>query len=82
MTSVELKQKWSGLMENPVTSGFRSLRIAADCICELYLGVSKEGKRCLILSLPSNKHLSFKGIQKENLSIEYFKEKNFAGELF
>ncbi len=76
MTSIELKQKWSGLSENPVTSGFRSLRISAECICELYLGVSKEGKRCLILSLPSNKHLDFKGVQKENLSIEYFREKN------
>lgn len=76
MTSFELKQKWSGLSENPVTSGFRSLRISADCICELYLGVSKEGKRCLILSLPASKHLDFKGVQKENLSIEYFREKN------
>jgi hypothetical protein len=76
MTIIELKQKWSGLSENPVTSGFRSLRISAVCICELYLGVSKEGKRCLILSLPSNRHLDFKGVQKENLSIEYFSEKN------
>jgi hypothetical protein len=76
MTSIELKQKWSGLLENPVTSGFRSLRISAICICELYLGVSKEGKRCLILSLPSSKYLNFNGIQKENLSIEYFREKN------
>lgn len=76
MTSIELKQKWSGLSENPVTISFRSLRISADCICELYLAVGKEGKRCLILSLPSNKHLDFKGIQKENLSIEYFREKN------
>jgi len=76
MTSIELKQKWSGLSENPITIGFRSLRISAVCICELYLAVSKEGKRCLILSLPSNKHLDFKGIQKENLSIEYFREKN------
>lgn len=76
MRSIELKQKWSGLSENPVTIGFRSLRISADCICELYLAFSKEGRRCLILSLPSNKHLDFKGIQKENLSIEYFREKN------
>jgi hypothetical protein len=76
MTSIELKQKWSGLSENPVTSGFRSLRITADCICELYFGVSKEGKRCLILALPESKRLDFKGIQKENLSIEYFGEKN------
>jgi len=76
MTGIELKQKWLGLSENPVTSGFRSLRISSECICELYLGVSKEAKRCLILALPSNKHLDFKGIQKENLSIEYFSEKN------
>jgi hypothetical protein len=76
MTNIELNKKWSGLLENPVTSGFRSLRISPDCICELYLGVSKEGKRCLILALPDKKRLDFKGIQKENLSIEYFGEKN------
>ncbi len=76
MTSIELKQKWSGLSENPVTSEFRSLRISADCICELYLGVSKLGKRCLVLALPANKRLDFKGIQKENLSIEYFRDNN------
>jgi hypothetical protein len=76
MTSIELRKKWSGLSENPVTTGLRSLRIAVDCICELYMGVSKEGNRCLILALPANKSLDFKGIQKENLSIEYFREKN------
>jgi hypothetical protein len=76
MTSTELKQRWSGLSDNTVTTGFRSLRISPDCICELYIGVSGENKRCLILALPANKHLDFKGIQKENLSIEYFLEKN------
>ena len=76
MTNSDLQQKWSVLSEENAKSGYRSLRISADCICELYLGVSKEGKRCLILSLPSNKHLDFKEIQKENLSFEYFKEKN------
>jgi hypothetical protein len=76
MTSIELKQKWLGLSENTITSSFRSLRISAECICELYLGVSKEGKRCLILALPADKLLEFKGILKENLSIEYFREKN------
>ena len=76
MTSTELKQKWSGLSDNTVTSGFRSLRVSHDCICELFIGVSRENKRSLILALPSNKNLDFKGIQKENLSIEYFREKN------
>jgi hypothetical protein len=76
MTSIELKLKWSGLSDNTVTSGFRSLRVTSDCICELFIGVGKENKRCLILALPEDKHLNFKGIQKENLSIEYFLEKN------
>ena len=76
MTSIELKQKWSKLSENLVTTGFRFFRISADCICELYLGVNNEGKRCLILSLPPNKNINFKGIQKQNLSIDYFIEKN------
>ncbi|MBU1009134.1 MAG: PD-(D/E)XK motif protein [Bacteroidetes bacterium] len=76
MTTIELKQKWSELSENPATSGFRSLRISSDCICELYLGVNKEGNRCLILALPRFKQLNFKGVQKENLSIEYFRETN------
>jgi hypothetical protein len=76
MTNFELKQKWSDLSDNPVTIGFRSLRISSECICELYIGVNKDAKRCLILALPGTKHLDFKGVQKENLSIEYFKDKN------
>ncbi len=76
MTSTELKIKWSGLSDNTVTSGFRSIRISPDCICELFIGVSKENKRCLILALPANEHLKFKGIQKENISIKYFLENN------
>jgi hypothetical protein len=76
MTNAEIKEKWSGLLGNPVTTGFRSLRISSECICELFLGVSKEGRRCMILQLPANKRLPFKGIQKENLSIEYFSENN------
>ncbi len=76
MTNTELKQKWSGLSDNTITSGFRSLRVTADCICELFIGVSKENKQCLILALPANKHLNFRGIQKENLNIEYFVDKN------
>ena len=76
MTSTELKTKWSGLSDNTITSGFRSLRIASDCFCELFIGVSKDNRRCLILALPENKRLDFRGIQKENLSIDYFQDKN------
>lgn len=76
MTITELKDKWTSLSESHLTIGYRSLRISPDCICELYLGVSFEGKRCLILALPSSKHLEFRGIFKEHISIEYFEKNN------
>lgn len=76
MTNSELQQKWSLLSENTAANGFKSLRVSTECICELFIGVTKEGKRGLILVLPSNKTFDFKGIQKENLSIKYFNEKN------
>jgi len=77
MKNIELRQKWLGISNNTAT-GFRSLRISSDCICELYIGVNNKNNRCLILALPANKLLNFKGIQKENLSIEYFFEKNLV----
>ena len=76
MTSKELESKWASLSENPATRGFRSLRVSPYCFSELFIGVSAELNRCLILALPLNKHLNFKGILKENLSIDYFREEN------
>lgn len=76
MTSTLLKHKWSGLSENPVTSGFRSLRISSECVPDLFLGVSNDGKRSLILALPDKKILNFTGIKKEYLSIDYYKKEN------
>lgn len=76
MTNIELKKKWSGISDNTISSGFRSLRISAECICDLYISVSSLRKRCLILALPDSKRIDFKGVQKENLTIEYFEEKN------
>ena len=76
MTNSDLQQKWLVLSEDTAKRGYRSLRISSECICELYLGVSKEGKRCLMLAMPDNKQLDIRGVKKENLSIEYFREKN------
>ena len=75
MTISELKIKWSDLSENTVTSGFRSIRISAECISDLFIGVNKDANRCLILSVPASFDIEFKAIMKENLTIEYFKEK-------
>src|SRR5687767_9286222 len=75
MTRLELQQKWAAISEHLAT-GYQALRISSDCICDLFIGVNKEGNRCLLLALPKDLRLQLIGIQKENLSIEHFVEKN------
>lgn len=77
MTSIDLRSKWLSISDKTPSNGYRSIRITSDCISELYLGVNSESKRCLILSLPPSLRLSFTEIQKQNLSIAYFSEKNY-----
>ena len=77
MNNTELVRKWSELSENKNTSGYKSLRISAECICDLFIGVNKDGRRCLILSLPPRFTLDFNEIQKQNLTIKYFRDTNF-----
>jgi hypothetical protein len=75
MQTVDLQLKWKKISITPITSGFRTLRITSECICDLYVGVNNDGKRALLLLIPPNINLEFTRNQKENLSIEYFKEK-------
>src|ERR1700739_4924555 len=77
MTTTQLKSKWSELSENNITRGYRSLRISSECISDIFIGINKEAHRCLILALPGKHQFDFKGIVKENLTIEYFNETNF-----
>jgi hypothetical protein len=77
MTIAQLKSKWPQLSENNITRGYRSLRISSECISDIFIGINKEAHRCLILALPGEHQFDFKGIIKENLTIEYFKEPNF-----
>lgn len=73
MDTNELRDKWNSL--NPVPDGgYRSLRLAPDCIPELYIGTDVHNVRCLILRLPSQISNDFRPIVKENLSLEYFKD--------
>ncbi|MBK9591014.1 MAG: hypothetical protein IPO32_05755 [Crocinitomicaceae bacterium] len=59
-----------------MTSGFRSIRISAECVSDLFIGINKDANRCLILAIPLLHETDFKAIIKENLSIEYFRDKN------
>jgi hypothetical protein len=75
MTKEELNNKWQTIAEHSAT-GYQSLRISSECISDLFIGVNKDGNRCLILALPNTLRLQLLGIRKENLSIEYFSEKH------
>ena len=76
MILLELKKKWDQLSINSSSKGFKSLRISSQCFSDLFIGVDQEGNRSLILSLPSGFDFHFDGIIKENMKIEFFKEKN------
>jgi hypothetical protein len=76
MTILELENKWLELSENTITSGFRSIRISAECISDIFVGINKDANRCLILAIPSSYEIDFKSVIKENLTIEYFRDKN------
>lgn len=77
MTIDQLKLKWSGLSDSSPNKGFRSIRISAECIANIFIGVNSDANRCLILALPIEYEFSFKGSVKQNLKIEYFSEKKF-----
>jgi hypothetical protein len=77
MNSTELALKWSELLENRSTRGYKSLRISPECICDLFIGVNSDGRRCLILSLPQGFVLDFNEIQIQNLTIKYFRDTNY-----
>lgn len=76
MTVAELYKKWSGLTENNITNGFRSIRISSECLSDIFVGVNKDANRCLILALPQSFEMDFKAVVKENLTIEFFTDKN------
>ncbi len=78
MTIAELNNKWVDISENNITTGFKSIRISSECISDLFVGINIDANRCLILSIPPSYKLDFKSVIKENLTIEYFKEKKLV----
>ncbi len=76
MTITELNNKWALLSDYESNNGFKSLRITSECISDIFIGIDKYSNRCLILALPIDFKFNFKSVVKENLTIEYYDEKN------
>lgn len=73
MNIQELENRWNGL--KPESNGsFKSLRISADCVPDLFIGVDATNVRCLILKLPLDHSIDFQSVIRQNLSIELFRE--------
>ena len=71
MHAEELKKKWDYLRSQKLAGNIISIRISAECIPELNLGLNRDGNRCLILFPPVGMKHEFVSQKKENLSI-YF----------
>ena len=69
----ELENKWVSLNET-TSAVFKSLRIDGLSVPDLFIGVSTEQNRCLILQLPKNYKPDFQSSVKQNLSLELYEK--------
>jgi hypothetical protein len=71
MTAIELNKKWINL--GPARNGgFESSKIAADCLCDLFIGVDIEQNRCLILSIENSARITMADEIKDHIGIRYY----------
>ena len=76
--SYEFILKWENLQKNSTErEGINALLAFTDCIPELFIGIDKDEKKCLILALPQPIKVQLNKIKKEKISIEYFKKSNY-----
>ena len=76
MDLAALEQRWQSISYS-TAAPYRSLRIAADCIPELYLSLDMKGGRFLILQVPKQVKVTCPSFKMQNLSIEWHEETRF-----
>jgi hypothetical protein len=76
MTVEELEIRWKSIINDGI-SPYRSLRISADCIPELYLSLDIKSHRYLILQVPPEVKINCKSVQLEHLSLEWNEESRY-----
>jgi hypothetical protein len=76
MKLTELEERWNSIINEGVIP-FRSLRISADCIPELYIALDINGKRYLLLQIPSGIKVPGPDTVMANISLEWREESNF-----
>ena len=77
MTLNELEERWRSVINNGSTP-FRSLLISAETKQDLYLGIDSQGRRYLILHVPSGIGAPLEDTKLENISLEWHDETNYV----
>ena len=72
MNKEKIEKIWSGITHSGL-GGFEYQLLSKNSIPQLNIGLNEKIQRCLILELPSDFIKSFNEIEKENLSLLYFK---------
>lgn len=69
----DIEIKWSSVEDNG-NEGYTSIRLSDECIPDLFIGSRNDYQKSLILKLPENFRINLKSINKQNLTLTYFKE--------
>lgn len=76
MNTIQLNNQWSTIVDKEDFE-LKYIRIDGYCIPDLFLAINENNRRCLLLKLPDNYAINFKGQDKENLRTYYSEENNF-----
>lgn len=71
----KLEKQWSKLKKQK-SPGFVTIKIDANCMPDLNLGINSKQNRALLLRLPKGVKIDFIGEEKENLKTSYNKHEN------
>ncbi len=77
MTLKELEERWRSVV-NTGRAPFRSLLISVETKQDLYLGIDPQGRRYLILHVPSGLGAPLEDTKLENISLEWHDETNYV----
>ena len=76
MDNVKLELLWKSLTFSG-QSDFEFVRIDADCIPELNIGLNRQFNRCLILELPLTSKVDLVPVVRQHLSLDLFRDTGY-----
>lgn len=75
MESIKLEEEWETLKQTG-EHGYIFRRIDSVCVPELNVGLNSSLERCLALEMPGDYDAGFQTIERQNLTLLYFRDTN------